>query len=415
MFKRPMLWLVIVVVTIGQAYCVRVLWKYVQGGAIDFAPLYGRALNAHQGITPDYSGEIWLTPPVDPKTWKPLEHPESRVDALHPPFEVIMFLPLARLPYTKAFLAWTVVNMATFWLVLVVLWKFLPGLHAKFEIAALVCGLSFPVIVCVFDGQNSLLLLLLFSLSFAALDQGRTVLSGVFLALGLFKFHLVLPILALLLVARHWRMIWGFCCGTLALLVGSFAVDGISSTLRYFPFLLRYGHQISTNGSKKNTVMPNIRGFVSVVSGPFNNVEAQLAIVAVVSVALFAAVVVWQWKFRNTSAALQFSAAIVVTSLVSYLLFPYNAVILILPFLAVASEFATGEYSMKLRRAFAILAWVTGATVIVGNFFVSVPSLCLTVECLVLLGIILVAPYDRRAFLDEVSSSPSAITVPANA
>ena len=415
MFKHALLWVMIAAVTILQASYIRPSWKYVAGGATDFAPLYGRAFAAHRGIAPDYSAEIHLTPPIDPKTWKPLDHPESRVDALHPPFEVLMFLPFAWLPYTKAYVAWTLVSMATFWLVLLVLWKFVPGLHPKFEIVELVCGLSFPVLACLFDGQNSILLLLLLSLSFAALARGHSVASGLFLALGLFKFHLVLPILAVLLVARNWRILRGFVYGVLALMMGSFAVDGIRSTLHYVPFLLRYGHQISANGSKKNTVMPNIRGFVSVLSGPFNHVGAQLVIVAVLSIALFALVLAWQWKFKDASVALRYSSAVVVTALVSYLFFPYNSVILILPFVLMANEISTSEYSPKLRRAFTVLAWATSITAFVGIFFLYTAVLVLQVETLALLAIIVVAPYDHRLFIEKASPCRPGITVPANA
>ena len=111
-----------------------------------------------------------------------------------------MFVPLASLPYVTAYLVWAIFNIALivgFW---ILLRPRLPNLNNLSPALPLLAMFAFfPVIMALLQGQDSILLLFLYGLAFSALATGRAFVAGVFLALALFKFQLVLPFVLVLL------------------------------------------------------------------------------------------------------------------------------------------------------------------------------------------------------------------------
>lgn len=395
MFKRPVLWLIILGLLALEAGCIASQRKTVQSGIIDFGALYGTARAVHGGAAPDYD------PSQIQGVDRILEHatrsvPSARVDLLHPPFEVLLFLPLTLLPYLSAYYVWSACNLVLLWMVPLVLWHYLPRLHAEFETVAVLYGLFFPAIVCLLEGQDSILLLLLMTLSFISLAQGRNFRAGVFLALGLFKFHLVLPLVATWLVARHWRAIAGFLSGFIALLATTFAVVGVRTTLGYVPFMFHFGQHISTNVSEKTSMMPNLRGLVSALLGSVATARQQSLLVIALSAIAFCALLLWSAKWRNASVALQFSLALSFTSLLSYHYYVHNAIILALPLLLMTNEFASPSADPRLRKLFTVVAIATCATFIVASLGIVLLEHAMpivAVESLFLAAILCAVPY----------------------
>ena len=58
----------------------------------------------------------------------------------------------------------------------------------------------FPIFFALLQGQDAILLLFLYGLAFVSWKQKRLVSAGAWLACGMFKFHLVLPFLLLILI-----------------------------------------------------------------------------------------------------------------------------------------------------------------------------------------------------------------------
>jgi len=90
----------------------------------------------------------------------------------HPPFEALLLAPLGALPYKTAYLIWGLINVA--------IWLMLPTLLRPYapaprdDLGYLVLWLLFaPLGVALFDGQSSLLLLLVYSSTFIQLRRGR--------------------------------------------------------------------------------------------------------------------------------------------------------------------------------------------------------------------------------------------------
>lgn len=63
------------------------------------------------------------------------------------------------------------------------------------------------------QGQTTVLLLILFSLTYVSLKQSQDLRAGFFLGLGLFKFPVVFPFAIICLLRRKWKMLAGCAFG----------------------------------------------------------------------------------------------------------------------------------------------------------------------------------------------------------
>ncbi len=212
-----------------------------------------------------------------------VEHRESPLPFNHPPFEALLFAPLAGLPYSAAYLVWAVFNIVLilgFWILLL---PRLPGLHRFLPALPLLAMFAFfPLTMALLQGQDSILLLFLFGLAFSALTTGRSFVAGVCLGLALFKFQLVLPFVLVLLFRRQWRAVAGFVTTACGLLLVSAAVVGWSGVLAYPGFVLKL-NRIGSQAGIYPRDMPNLRGLVAgALAGPLHlsGLPAALLIIA---------------------------------------------------------------------------------------------------------------------------------------
>ena len=117
-----------------------------------------------------------------------VKHRENALPFNHPPFEALLFVPLARLPYVTAYLVWAAFNLALilgFWNLLR---PRLPSLHNFLPALPLLAMFAFfPVIMALLQGQDSILLLFLYGLAFSALATGRAFVAGLCLGSGSFQ------------------------------------------------------------------------------------------------------------------------------------------------------------------------------------------------------------------------------------
>ena len=148
-----------------------------------------------------------------------VKHRENPLPFNHPPFEALLFAPLARLPYVTAYIVWAVFNISLilgFWYLLR---PRLPALHAFLPALPLLAMFAFfPVAMALMQGQDSILLLFFYGLAFSALAKGRSFVAGLCLGLALFKFQLVLPFVLVLVLRRQWKAVAGFTATAFVLL-----------------------------------------------------------------------------------------------------------------------------------------------------------------------------------------------------
>jgi Glycosyltransferase family 87 len=260
----------------------------------------------------------------------------------HPAFETLLFLPFTYLNYTKAYLAWMLLSII---LLLAVVRIIEAQLHASAVITEytrvpadlgmlFVIFLTFaPVTTCLSLGQDSILMLFIYSAVFLLLDKNRHFLAGCVLACGLYKFQAVIPFAFILGLRRRWTTVGGFLLGGLCLMLISLAVSGTGSLSGYPSFLLT---ELRENiGGFNPSAMPNIRGlFTLLVHGKIGNIPSALLIF------FFSMLTLW-WTargWRDDEFRLSLAAGLIATVLASFHLYNYELSLLLLPIAIVCSE-----------------------------------------------------------------------------
>jgi hypothetical protein len=244
----------------------------------------------------------------------------------HPPFEALLFVPFTLLEYWPAYLLWSALNM-------IMLTVSVTLLRRHFRLLAgvpvLVVGLAatafFPVAIGIIQGQDVILLLLLFVLAVICLDGGNDAVAGALLAAGLFRPQLVVPLVALLAI-RRWRVLVGFAPVALLLAGVSVAIMGWRGPLDYVRFVIRL--EGTGAGAFGPEVVPNIRGLVAELpglsaSGPWT----ALLILALSLVVFFVALS--RIRARPDSIILTSSLAAVATILISFHALVYDLTLLL--------------------------------------------------------------------------------------
>jgi len=253
---------------------------------------------------------------------------------IRPPFEAIVFLPLAFFPYPVAFGIWTFAKIILLWVSLRVVPRPFPFTRVyPYWLEATLCLGFFPVFLDLFQGQDSILLLLIVALALHQLHAGKDAVAGAILALGLFKFHLLLPIAIVLWLAGRPRILIGLLPGAAALVGISCALSGASVLLTYPAYLFRL-NQTPGVGFVTVQSMPNLRGVLSAFVGRSPNpgpIQWVLFVAAIVAIVLN--VVVWRPVINRgfQGLALGYFLTLLVAILTSYYNRVYDMSLLVIP------------------------------------------------------------------------------------
>lgn len=150
----------------------------------------------------------------------------------HPPFEALLFVPLAHLPYVTAYLTWFLVNAGLLCSIPFLLRRRLTTLgNAPLYLWLLASLAFFPIFIALIQGQDSILLLFLYCLTYASVGRRSEFSVGGWLALGLYKYHLVAPFV--LPLWRRKRLIAAFLSVAVSLGLISLAITGWQGLLGY--------------------------------------------------------------------------------------------------------------------------------------------------------------------------------------
>jgi hypothetical protein len=240
----------------------------------------------------------------------------------HPPFEVLIFLPFTYLSYLPAYLLWTSLNFVMLGLSLGLLRATFAEAGRLSSAFVLLSATAFtPVVIALMHGQDSILLLLLITLSLISLEEGHDIAAGVALGLGLFKFQLALP-LTLILAVKRPRLLLGFApvAGLLAIL--SVMLMGWRGAASYVPFVLHL-EKTGAAGAISAMGMGNIRGLMYWLSGVHDGSVLALMLTIACSMAVLA-IAMWQVRKPDVSMRFVFVVATVTTMLISYHLNPHD-------------------------------------------------------------------------------------------
>jgi hypothetical protein len=256
---------------------------------------------------------------------------------IHPPFEAVLYLAVPWLPLRYAYLLWSLLNLTFLGI----------GAHRLAKdilpwdwLLSLGVSLTFvPTLLCFLQGQDSLLVLLLVILAFAALRRGRGFAAGCWLGLGLFKFQLALPLVLVLIVTQNRNvrtgLVKGFSLAALALAGLSAAISGWSVFVIYPEFLLHLKAQ--PFAGIVPLAMANFRGLAYLF---FHTDQSSVAVISL-SILCGVALIMTLWGWRKTGRDtnndnkddfdLAFANTVTFALLVSYHLNPHDLSLALLP------------------------------------------------------------------------------------
>jgi len=257
----------------------------------------------------------------------------------HPPFEALLFVPFSFLPYFAAYLLWDLFTLLILLLLLYLLRPYV-GLLRQVSVAGWLLAVVgfFSTFFALLQGQDIILLLLIFTLVFIFQKKQSEFAAGCCLGLGLFRPHLVLPLIVVWLLERRKKAVLGFIVvGSLLVLI-SVAMVGREASVDYPGSVWRMEQMMGRPGTVVPSGMPNLRGlleipFTHLISRSFSDVVLVLLSIALV---LFTAFL--SKSAPATTFNLGFSLCAMVTVVVSYHTFAYDLSLLLLPIVLVADH-----------------------------------------------------------------------------
>lgn len=311
----------------------------------DFASLYqgGRAI-----IHERFPGLVTRFPALNSDDYTVLTSAgEFPSDTMHPPYEMAIYATLALFKYRIAVPLWWISNLLFLMLTARILWKHVPNLREKSPYLVILIGTFFPLLVALVQGQNSLLLLVLLTLCYDSLASQHDFRAGFILAMGMFKFVLVIPMVLLLAIEKRWRSLAGFATGCFGLLLLACSLVGTGGVVAYVQRLAGYG-KAAPEQAGTESLMPNLRGLIHTLGAAI----APGLVLTVLTLTLTLVLVIWVDGriLKCPDLSLRFSSQVLLALLVSYHLYPHDAAVLILPLAILLNHVLNSDVGAKYRR-----------------------------------------------------------------
>lgn len=232
----------------------------------------------------------------------------------HPPIELLLFAPLARLPYKVSLDVWTVLGIGC---VLLSAKLLSPVTRLRWRDLTLLSLALFPTGFALFEGQDSTLLLLALSTVLFFANRKQDKLAGVALALALFKPQVPLVIALAFLLHGRRKLFGSFCASAGVIGIGSFAFLGRTGVARMQSLV----H--SQEPLDQTWRMPSLRGLLGLVHAS----RPETLIVSALLLCVFA----FRWyRFERQLPGL-FSSAILVGTLTAFHFHYYDFSVLLIP------------------------------------------------------------------------------------
>jgi hypothetical protein len=323
----------------------------VREGYPDFAIYYRAGIMVRRGLGRrlyDDTTQVEIQREFSP------EH-VSRFGALpynHPAFEAVLFVPFTYVSYPLAFVLWDVTN-----LVMVGTLPFLLRPHLRelqnytWPLWVLTSLAFFPIFAALLQGQDAILLLFLYALALLSLKKDRDAFAGSWLAIGLFKPHLILPFVLLLLLQGRKKILYGFVPMAVALTLISTAIAG-GEVLKLYPAYVAHLEQTLAGGAIVPSDMPNLRGALALL---LPGARHLVTLVLAISLGLLLYASLECRRVGNDLFDLKFSLAAIATVLVSYHVMMYDLSLLMLPVLLLVNQLLIENKFRGYRRMLTII------------------------------------------------------------
>jgi len=260
---------------------------------------------------------------------------------IHPPFEAVLLVPFTFFSYTVAFWLWSALNLVLLYFIVILLRRSVPLLKRLTSGELFViCLAFFPIFANFHQGQDAILLLLIVVLAYRALTRQAIFLAGCWLGFGIFKYHLILPLVFILVIWKGSKLFWGFVSVSAALTLLSLAVVGWRGVLQYPALALQVVSSPDFGGIPPRQ-LPNLMGLLGGWSS-LDHISRGLQVTALASALLLLIVVAWLRRASNDLRlfGLCLSCAVIAAALAGYSTNTYDLSLLVLPLALVADYLA---------------------------------------------------------------------------
>ena len=262
---------------------------------------------------------------------------------LHPSYEALVVVPftyLSRRADYLLYLAFGVFEIvATFFAARPWFSVRIPWLQPR---PGFILLLFISIIGAIAWGQDTVLFLLVLTLTWRQIDRNKDLSAGALLALGLFKFQVALPLAALVAFRRGWRFTAGFLASAAAVALLSVALIGKAATVSMFRMLQTASLTQGQGFHAQHDVgihpagMPNVLGLLYIAGTRHLSPHTAFVIVCVVSLIVFLWTV--QAVRKEPEESVAYALAILCAFLVSYHCFIYEWAMLALPLTLLANR-----------------------------------------------------------------------------
>lgn len=254
----------------------------------------------------------------------------------NPPHLVVPFVPLSTLPLTTSYVVWAILQVALLgWLLWRLATRVAIGWSRDERVLLIAASIAAPPLaLALLQGSFSLLVTVALLEVYLALCVGGTRAAAAWLIVASVKPQAVLSTGVALVAARRWRVVRIAAVGGLLLAALATAVMGVGIWASYVRFLGEYIGSFDVF-SVRPSVMWNLRGTLSLWSGPEISAATASLINTVALVGQVAALVVvaWLWRGRWDPAtpafALRFALTLVLGLLFSPHLNPHDDLLLV--------------------------------------------------------------------------------------
>ena len=321
-------------------------------GRADFRQLY----TAGYMIRTGHSGELYDFAAQQRFQDAVVSPQPSPLPFIRPAYQALLFYPFSFVPYKIAYFLFLALNLVLLGVSFRMLRPRLMNLAGVWKPLPLAMFISFiPTGVALMQGQDSILLLLLFSATLLSLERDAEFLAGVLTGFALFKFQIAIPVAILFFFWKRWRFLGGFCVSGGALALLSVWIMGLAQAMTHLRLLLSMQTGIRSGPAQLQfpiqlKKMMNLHGLVYGIG------EGHIGLRTITLLALSASIVFFCWvgfagfRLRRDD---QFKAAIASAVVVSYYMFVHDLVILLIPVTLILSE----TISFRGKRAWlAVLA-----------------------------------------------------------
>jgi len=255
---------------------------------------------------------------------------------IHPAYEAVLYLPLSFLSIGAAHVIWAAINFVLIFVLCRTLSEHIPNLRALLPWLPAALTFSFvPIGHTLMQGQDSLLLALLFAIALTKLHKEHLFTAGILVGLGAFRFQFLIPLIVLFALWRGWRILLSVMVSGGAALLASCALVGIRAQVHYFSVL----RELADPSRQAVTHMANIRAVMTAAG------LGSVTLVVLVSAGILIAIA---WMGRAMSWSSRLLLAICAGCLLSYHFFLHDLSILIIPILVVCDQALAAKKYLQL-------------------------------------------------------------------